>query len=57
VPAGFERNELFLAQMRHFIEVVEGLVEPNCTLEDGIKALQIALAVHTSAIEGRKIKL
>jgi len=56
-PDGFDRNDLFLDQMRHFIEVVEGLVEPNCTLEDGIKALQIALAVHTSAIEGRKIKL
>lgn len=57
VPAGFERNELFLAQARHFIDVAAGKAEAQCTLEDGRKALGIALAVHTSAAEGRSIKL
>src|SRR5690349_15267208 len=33
-PEGFERNQLFLAQTRHFIEVVHGEKEPVCTLED-----------------------
>ncbi len=56
-PAGFERNDLFLAQMRHFIEVVKGKAEPQCTLDDGRHALEIALAVHQSAKEGRRIKL
>ena len=55
-PPKFERNELFLAEMQHFIEVVQGKVEPLCTLDDGIKALEIALGVHESALEGQMIK-
>lgn len=57
VPAGFERNELFLAQMRHFIEVVNGRADPLCTLADGRRALELALATHTSAAEGRRVDL
>lgn len=45
-PEGFERNQLFLAQTRHFIEVVRGQAEPVCSLEDGIRALQLALAAR-----------
>lgn len=56
-PTGFERNEMFLAQMRHFIEVVKGEADPQCTLEDGRRALEIALAVHRSAAEGKRIRL
>ncbi len=56
-PAGFERDELFLAQMRHFIAVVKGEAAPQCTLEDGRRALEIALAVHKSAAEGKGIRL
>jgi predicted dehydrogenase len=37
--AKFERNQLFIAQTKHFIEVVQGSAEPVCTLEDGIRAL------------------
>jgi len=57
VPTGFERNDLFLAEMKHFIEVAKKASFPACTLEDGIKALQIALAVHTSSTDGRRINL
>jgi len=56
-PAGFERNDLFLAQMRHFLEVVKDKAAPLCTLAEGRNALELALAVHSSAAEGRKIKL
>lgn len=49
LPAGFERNDLFLAELRHFIAVTRGDEKPVCTLEDGIKALELALAVHASA--------
>jgi len=56
-PAGFERNDLFLAQMRHFIDLVSGRAAPLCTLSDGRKALKLALAAHTSAAEGRKVTL
>src|SRR5688572_31105471 len=36
--AGFERNQLFVAQTRHFIEIVRGEVDPVCRLEDGTMA-------------------
>lgn len=54
---GFERNELFMAQMRHFSEVVGGQAEPLCSLEDGVRALEIALAVQQSSSEGKEIRL
>jgi predicted dehydrogenase len=57
VPEDFERNDLFLAQMRHFLAVVRGEAEPACTLDDGVKALELALAVHQSATEGRLVHL
>jgi predicted dehydrogenase len=52
----FERNELFLAEMRHFIEVVRGDADPLCNLDDGIWALKLALAAHESAKTGQLIK-
>ncbi len=56
-PEGFERNQLFVAQTRHFIETVRGEKEPVCSLEDGIKALQLALAAHESQKTGHVVKL
>jgi len=49
VPDGFERNQLFVRQMRHFVETAQGMKEPVCTLEDGIRALELALAARKSA--------
>jgi predicted dehydrogenase len=49
LPDGFERNQLFVAQTRHFIEIVRGESEPVCTLSDGIQALRLALAAHRSS--------
>lgn len=56
-PEGFERNQLFVAQTRHFIEVVRGVSEPICTLEDGIQALRMALAAYRSQETGKIVKL
>lgn len=47
-PGGFERNDMFLDEMRHFLSVVRGEEQPRCTLEDGRSALVIALAAHES---------
>lgn len=53
--AGFERNQLFIDQTRHFLEVTQGSAQPLCTLEDGVRALEIALAAHTSHAQGARI--
>jgi predicted dehydrogenase len=56
-PEGFERNQLFLAQTRHFIEIVRGEKEPVCTLEDGIMALRLAITAKESQTSGRVVFL
>ncbi len=56
-PDGFERNQLFAAQTRHFLDVVRGESQPICTLEDGVMALRLALAAHESQETGRVVKL
>jgi predicted dehydrogenase len=56
-PDGFERNQLFVSQTRHFIETVRGEKEPLCTLEDGIMALRLALAARESQSSRHPIQL
>jgi predicted dehydrogenase len=48
-PEGFDRNMLFLDETRHFVDVVRGAANPLCTLNDGVRALQLALAARESA--------
>jgi predicted dehydrogenase len=48
----FERNDLFLAEMRHMIQVMTGKEQPACSLDDGIQAQRIALAANRSARQG-----
>jgi predicted dehydrogenase len=54
-PEGFERNQLFVSQTRHFIETVRGESEPTCSLEDGIMALRLALAARESPFTKKQI--
>jgi predicted dehydrogenase len=56
-PEGFERNQLFVAQTRHFIEIIRGEKEPICSLEDGVQALRLALAAYKSQETGRMVKI
>ena len=56
-PPGFERNQLFLDEMSHFIRVAKGEETPCCTLQDGVTALQLANAVYRSAAEKKMIHL
>jgi predicted dehydrogenase len=45
-PQGFERNHLFLAELQHFLDMVNGKTKPVCSMHDGIMALQLALAAR-----------
>lgn len=54
-PPGFERNTMFVEQMRHFLDVAHGRAVPRCTLEDGIAALRLCLAVHASTEHGMSV--
>ena len=54
-PEGFERNHLFLDETRHFLAVVRGEAEPLCTLQDGKRALELALSALSSAQKGSLI--
>lgn len=56
-PSQFERNHLFLSQTQHFLEVARGNENPICTLEDGIFALQMALAAYESQRTGKVISM
>ncbi|HVN56297.1 MAG TPA: Gfo/Idh/MocA family oxidoreductase [Anaerolineaceae bacterium] len=56
-PEGFERNTLFLDELRHFREVIRGAAQSVCTLADGERALHLALAIHEAAQSGRTVQL
>ena len=43
MPDEFDRNDLFIEEMEHFIDVINGQAEPVCSLDDGIKALELSV--------------
>ncbi len=50
LPDDFERNHLFVAQMAHFLEVIEGKAEPRCSLNDGERAVELVLEAKKGKI-------
>ncbi len=48
LPENWERNVMFLEQMKHFVAVVRGKADPACTLEDGVRVQRLAEAIHAS---------
>jgi predicted dehydrogenase len=51
-PAGYERNEMFMAEMAHFVRVVGGEAAPACSLEDGIRVQRMIETIRRSALQG-----
>jgi YrbI family 3-deoxy-D-manno-octulosonate 8-phosphate phosphatase len=47
-PIGFERNDMFLSEMKHFVDVVYGKAKPSCSLLDGERVLDL-IRRHNSA--------
>jgi predicted dehydrogenase len=58
VPDEFNRNSLFLIQMKHFINrVIDPNIKPLCSIDDGIKSLKIVEAAKLSSLNNQAIKL
>jgi predicted dehydrogenase len=55
--SGFERNQLFNEQMRHFISCIQTGAEPIVTLKEGAQSLQIALAARESLETGKIVQI
>lgn len=51
------RNELFLAEMEHFVRCVRGEATPAVDLETGVASLRMAMAAQESLLQGRVVEL
>ena len=52
-----ERNDLFMKELKNFLEFVRGNEKPLINLEEGIKSLQFAMAAKCSLKEGRLLHI
>ncbi len=51
-PGVEARNELFVSEARHFLNVIEGREEPVCSLRDGIAVTRLCDAIERAAATG-----
>lgn len=55
--AGFERNQLFLDELSHFMECVRLRQRPLVDLQDGLQSLRMALAAKKSIARQQPVEL
>lgn len=55
--SSFERNQLFLDELSHFLECVKTRRKPVVDLEDGLQSLRMALAAKESMATGLPVDL
>jgi predicted dehydrogenase len=55
-PPGWERDDLFRAQMRHWLAVLAGREEPRVSLDQGVAATRLALAAKRAAEQQRTVE-
>ncbi len=54
----FDTEELYLRQVRTFVDAVQGSgTSPACTGEDGLRALETALAIREAALTGARVRV
>lgn len=54
LPEAFKRNDMFLSHMQHFLlRVQNNELPPISSLDDSVHALEVALAAHAAASQGR----
>jgi predicted dehydrogenase len=54
---GFERNQLFIDELNHFLECVKARKRPVIDLNDGLQSLRMALAVKMSIATHQPVEL
>jgi predicted dehydrogenase len=50
-----ERNDMFLAVAKEFLEVIAGRSQPSCTLAQGVGVMELIEAIRTSSKNGRTV--
>ncbi|MFO7944171.1 MAG: Gfo/Idh/MocA family oxidoreductase [Anaerolineales bacterium] len=50
---GFYRNDLFLDEMEHFIDIICHEIDPVCSLDDGMRVQEIIKGIKSSTESGR----
>jgi predicted dehydrogenase len=54
---GFERNQLFLDQLKHFMTCVQTRTRPVVDLRDGLESLRMAIAAKQSIATGEPVNV
>jgi predicted dehydrogenase len=52
----FQRNQLFLEELQHFLDCIRGHGSPLVTLHDGLASLRMALAAKASLTSGKVLE-
>jgi predicted dehydrogenase len=47
------RDDLFVAQANHFLDVIERKASPHCSLDEGVATLNTVMAIHRAVTTGR----
>jgi predicted dehydrogenase len=54
---GFQRNQLYMDELKHFLNCLDGKEAPIVTVRDGAQSLRMALAAKESLQTGRVVEL
>jgi predicted dehydrogenase len=52
-----QRNDMFVAVAREFLDALDGKAVRTCTVEDGVKVLEVIEAMRSSSRTGRRVPL
>ena len=54
---GFNRNQLFMEELKHFLQAISGKTLPSVNIKTGLSSLRMALAARESIETERPIRL
>lgn len=53
----FQRNEMFIEELKAFIDCIDNQRQPDITVKEGMKSLQIATAIKESIVMEKLVKI